>query len=482
MLKTITDARETLDKLMDQGVNQEMELSRQIRSTGRLFSLTTKLSRNVFNAIRCSLSCRCPVSHSVNLELQIPTVHPTPYDDEETLVQQISFRLTLMYDSDSRKAKQTTWLWDEVEMRAEVEQHPEALNSMALRSPSPNPSGKSKKPKKRVNFDATPAYLTTPSFASSGLGGQRQTMNETKLPRDALAAAESGFTVGTAVLGIPKKEGTTRDLEDLCHAIEESKRSARLSALSCYGYVTDKTASTYNKFGVYPVQHPQTHQDVTGEWSILSLRQVLETDGVTPPQLKFRHKQILAVTIASSVLQLANSPWLSETFDCEDILFVNLDGKPSYDHVFVSKRMPERDQPRTPLNPGENIHSGHAISGMIQNRTIFSLGVVLLELALGKRIRSLRKPPTTGLHSPDEASGQRDILFDYQTALQHLDKVSPEMGTYYYDAVRRCIKFEFMHPTFDLEDEEFRQEIYRKVVALLEKNLKDMNSSTKAFC
>ncbi|KAK6852176.1 hypothetical protein PG995_012301 [Apiospora arundinis] len=492
MLKVITEGNATLTKLLDQGVNEEMESSRRTRSAGRFFSLTKRLSRNLFNAIRCSLSCRCPVSHSVNLELQVPTVQPTPCDDDETVVQQIFFRLMLLYDANNRKAKQTTWLWDEVEVRAEVEKSTDST-AMVARKPCPNPHGK---PKKRVNFSSSQSFGTKSSSGSRGFGGQVQSIGGIEVLHKSLAVAMTGLSVGAAAFGMPNPDGKMRHLENLCHAIEESKRSTRLSALDCYGYVTDKSATTYNTFGVYPVQHSQAHYNITGEWSIVSLRQVLENGGKSLPRLAFRHKQTLAATIASNVLQLAKSPWLREVFDSEDILFVNLDGRPSYDHAFVTKRLPEREQPKSISHQDDNVKPNQDISGMIQNHAIFSLGIVLLELALGKRLSSMRKPTTTTTTTtsateegpPQQESGllgeadrQRDLLLDYDTALQHLSVVNTEMGPYYHDAVRRCIKCEFMHPTLDLEDDEFRQEVYRKVVALLEKNLKDMNSSTKSF-
>ncbi|KAK8848468.1 hypothetical protein PGQ11_014948 [Apiospora arundinis] len=473
MLKVITDGNATLSKLVDLGVNEGMESSRQVRSAARFFNLTRRLSQNAFNAIRCSLSCRCPVSHTVNLELQPPYVQPTPYDDDEAVVRQIFFRLTLMYDPSNRKAKRTTWLWDEVEMRAELERPPEPPITVICK-PATNPGIKQKK---RVNFTALKPD-------SPRLGSQVQTM----VLQDSLATAITSLSIGAATLGIPKLEAKMRELGDLCHVIQEAKSSGRLPGTSCYGYVMDKSASIYNKFGVYPVQHPQIHNHASEECSILTLGQVLEGAGKSLPSLSFRQKQTLAATVASNVLQLAKSPWLPDVFDSKDILFVNLDGSPSYDHAFVSKRLPERDRPESvPQHEGD---AGFNVSSIIQNGTIFSLGIVLLELALGKRLRSLRDTTTRTAEkeeknpSPDEAvpeARRRDLLLDYETALQHLNAVDTEMGPNYYDAVRRCIRCEFMHPTLDLEDDGFRQEVFGRVVALLESNLKNMNSSTRSF-
>jgi hypothetical protein len=48
-------------------------------------------------------------------------------------------------------------------------------------------------------------------------------------------------------------------------------------------------------------------------------------------------------------------------------------------------------------------------------------------------------------------------------------------------AVRHCIKCEFMSPSFDLAQEEFRHEVYGKVVALLEANVEMINANSRAI-
>ncbi|KAK8057448.1 hypothetical protein PG996_011385 [Apiospora saccharicola] len=454
MLKVLGDGNATLHRLVSLGTSHDVESSRRIRSTARFFTLKRMISPNVFNAVRYSLSSHAAVSHFANLRLQLPSVHPTPCEDDDTVIRQIPFRLNLMHNPEDHQTKQPTWQLDNVELRAQGEQPPKDLSVVAG-----NPTLHVQQ-KKGAHFAFTPSK-------PQGFGMKTQATGGLAAPHNSMGATLTSTSVGAA-LGMPGVKGQARDIVDLRQAIEEDKASVNPSGAPCYGYVTDKSAPTYNKFGVYPDRQQPGH-DVSEEWPILSLHQVLDRSDTSLPPLSFRHKQMLAATIASNVLQLAKSPWLAEVFDARDINFLNLDGGPSYDDAFVSKRMTQQNQPHSA--PDHSMHQK-----ITQNSTIFSLGIVLLELALGKRLGSIRN-----VGKIESSSSQQSVLSDYETALQHLDAVRFEVGQNYYDAVRRCIKCEFMHPTLDLGDDEFRREIYVKVVELLEENCKTMNSSTKAF-
>lgn len=456
LLKVLGDGNTTLDRLVSLGTGHDVESSRRVRSAARFFTLKRMISPNVYNAVRYSLSSRAAVSHFANLRLQLPSVHPTPCEDDNTVIRQIPFRLNLMHNPEDDRTQQPIWQLDNVELRAQGEQSVKDPN-VVTGAPVSNVQQKMKKSARFALTSSKPQGVEIKAQAIGGLG----------VPRESMAATLTSSSVGAA-FGMPGVKGQARDIVDLRQAIQDGKGSVNLSGAPCYGYVTDKSASTYNKFGVYPDRQHQGH-GVSEKWPILSLRQVLDRSDKSMPTLSFRHKQMLAATIASNVLQLAKSPWLAEVFDSGDINFLNLDGGPKYDDAFVSKRMAEQDQSVPALD--NSMHQK-----ITQNSTIFSLGIVLLELALGKRLGSIRNAEKAA-----SSSTQQSALSDYETALQHLDAVRVEVGQNYYDAVRRCIKCEFMHPTLDLEDDEFRREIYVKVVELLEENCKTMNSTTKAF-
>ncbi|KAI8211608.1 hypothetical protein K4K52_010122 [Colletotrichum sp. SAR 10_76] len=97
---------------------------------------------------------------------------------------------------------------------------------------------------------------------------------------------------------------------------------------------------------------------------------------------------------------------------------------------------------------------------------LLALGILLLELNLGRTIESLRfqyeMPPP----------GAPRLMYDSMTAQRLLQERQMD-SLNYKSAVQRCIWGEFARQKLDLNDEDFRQEIYEKFVALLETDLKN---------
>jgi hypothetical protein len=87
----------------------------------------------------------------------------------------------------------------------------------------------------------------------------------------------------------------------------------------------------------------------------------------------------------------------------------------------------------------------------IRNPTLFALGVLLIELCLGKPLEELKLP--TELN----ADGSTSPLFDWTTADRLVEDVYLEGGSRYGDAVRHCVRCDFDRRGASLEDEDFRQ-------------------------
>ncbi|TEA17635.1 hypothetical protein C8034_v011830 [Colletotrichum sidae] len=228
---------------------------------------------------------------------------------------------------------------------------------------------------------------------------------------------------------------------------EKIRRSQKAVALDCYGMITDQKRT----FRVIP----ETSCD-RNDWAIVSLREVLEKPGDFP-HMSYSAKLHLAATISSSFLQLHQTPWLPGMLTSRDILFMRKGPDLNYEQAFVMNYMPER--------LGDHQSASTLATGS-RCPELLSLGLLLLELSLGRPIEWLRteneKPP----------SGEPRLLYESMTAqrlLQQKQLGSPN----YVSAVQRCIWGEFARSKLDLNDEDFRQEIYEKVVALLETDLRN---------
>lgn len=156
-------------------------------------------------------------------------------------------------------------------------------------------------------------------------------------------------------------------------------------------------------------------------------------------KLSRRQRLGLAVTLASAVLQLYESPWLNETWSKNDIYFffngLDEDKCPNISdpHVLQSFRSPpvKRITGGEPTDAAANRFLGHHII----NRTLFALGVMLIELCLNRPFEDLRLVT--------DPQCQPNIIDDYQTANSMIDDVYRKGGDNYGYVVQRCLRCEF---------------------------------------
>ncbi|RSM19120.1 hypothetical protein CDV31_002041 [Fusarium ambrosium] len=163
----------------------------------------------------------------------------------------------------------------------------------------------------------------------------------------------------------------------------------------------------------------------------------------TMPNMRQRYS--LAFTIASSVLQLLESPWLPNFHSRSEILF------------FL------RSKPASPTCP----HISRGFGSREQDRICVSdslvlLGIVLLELFFGEPISSkdFRKKFPPG-------DKRQELLFDQAVGIQWLDELKDNAAPLEYkDTVKWCL---MEHKPLSEEPEAWRREMAIRVVQNLEK-------------
>jgi len=105
-------------------------------------------------------------------------------------------------------------------------------------------------------------------------------------------------------------------------------------------------------------------------------------------------------------------------------------------------------------------------SSQIINKTLFALGIVLIELYLNKTLEDLHPPSD----DKNEAARSQGIVDVYRTATSQIDNVYSIGGTQYGYVVQRCLKCEFgiQDSKKQLDFDAFRGLVYEGVVAPLE--------------
>ncbi|KAJ5727675.1 hypothetical protein N7493_005495 [Penicillium malachiteum] len=192
----------------------------------------------------------------------------------------------------------------------------------------------------------------------------------------------------------------------------------------------------------------------------VSLRSLFEADRAlfqSRPWLLLSTKQRygIAASVAWSVLHLSGSSWFNDHWDYRQVnIFLEkthaghevLSRHPCSSYIF---------SPNAKITAEDFAEEN--LRNLIPNRTIFSLGIFLIELCINKRFAAAGGDNTV---SPS-------LLDDYQAALGHLDEVYRLAGDPYGYAAERCVKFSFqgrdLYKQFSFS--QFRQQFYDTVVA-----------------
>ncbi|KAK3946400.1 hypothetical protein QBC46DRAFT_5330 [Diplogelasinospora grovesii] len=431
LLARIKDGIASLVTLTTQNV--ELEPKRKMRSQGRLFSLLREISKSIYRALKNSLVCQG--THDLNLQLAARSADFTSLDEDEKITKEFSFMIAISShiapDSDNQLIEKVQF-WDEVVIK---ETTASTRVAMALPSHNLNPAKKGKR--KAVSFMRPQSTTTTvTSNASTVVLTQVQPSSATPVPAMVNLALDATLGTPEKLLPLPI---------NLCDTLRKAKKQP---VQQCYGHIVDSTGTSRREYGIYPLE-----KAIDGEKrSTVSLRQVLESPPGKLPPLTYRDRVRLAVVISSSVIQLHHTPWLPDRLRSEDIVFIQRDNAPLYEHAFVVKRVPDRDH-TTAASPTK--------ASVWYNPTMLSLGILLIELVLGKPVHETA------------ASGklESDILSDYDAAQPLLHKVEQMAGSNYGSAVRRCLHCHTYEYDLSLENEGFRHDVYSGVVALLGQDL-----------
>ncbi|KAF4817786.1 hypothetical protein CGCSCA5_v005441 [Colletotrichum siamense] len=425
-MEIIKEGISSLESVIDRNI--QLEPTRKLRSQGRLMRLVREISGSVYRALRFSFQCSC--AHEVHLGLASRSVELAQKDEDEDVIQKLDFQLALTYDKNEKTANDEKEQYERVgweELRVQALPRETVQTSAPVGRPSKTKmSGMGKS--KSVSFTMSHSATATATCI-----GQTSTM-----------VVQQSFSS----LSISSSNSGLHEHINLCERI---RRSQQQLAFDCYGMIRDRSDQMCREFGVYPKFGSDRDQ-----WSVISLREVLESP-LEFPHMPVSAKLHLAAMIASSFLQLHQTPWLPEILTSRDILFLKRGAELQYEHAFVMKGLQERL---------EDKQKGNNSAPSSRCPALLALGILLLELNLGRTIESLR------IQYETPPPGAPRLMYDSMTAQRLLQERQMD-SLNYKSAVQRCIGGEFARPKLDLNDEDFRQEIYEKVVALLETDLKN---------
>jgi hypothetical protein len=247
-------------------------------------------------------------------------------------------------------------------------------------------------------------------------------------------------------------ETTTHHIKELCSAIIASQRPPRGIGFSQLADVLTK-----QKCEILLITPGKPFLPDTASWSVSSLKSVLRD-----PRFVQLGRLKLSIKLASSILQLHETPWLHETWCKDGKFFVNRTGSTHFDQAFVHHKFKRSELLSTPTVPS-------CMERIIRNQTLYALGVELIELNYRKPISALHQNTDGNQNTGDSFL---DLLTKVNTADRMAEALWSEADAKISDAVRRCIRCDCDQRASSLEDRKFQEAVFRGVVAQLQENYK----------
>ena len=256
---------------------------------------------------------------------------------------------------------------------------------------------------------------------------------------------------------------TMGPINDICTAV--SKHGGVRQGI---GFLTDESVGQH-RHNVYFVD-----EKVGQEMNPKSLEELLQISKQRRPgfSLSRRDRLYIAVTLASSVLQLDGTLWLKRQWRSGDILFLPLEDQKSsapkvdYARPYVSWNI-SPDDTNTALIADE---SRTTVAHRIPSEVLFVLGITLTELCFGQNIYDMR------IEEDIETS---EIMTNFNTASRLIDYVYSESGSRYGDVVRRCLKCPPDVRNATLDNEEFQEAVFESIVTPLRQDFEDFNGGSR---
>lgn len=244
---------------------------------------------------------------------------------------------------------------------------------------------------------------------------------------------------------------STTEITDLCTALATAKPDC-----SCIGFLQDEN----HRYNVYPLAEQQA-KDITAE--SVTLANLLDT--TSSIRLTRRQRYFIALVLASSHLQLHDTPWLESRWSKKDILFLCR----SNDSILL-------DQPHMIHNLCKAAALTPPSSRGSSDQSIPMLGIMLLELCFGVALED--HPIRQNFLSRD---GRPNAALDLAAAMEWCGKsANEEAGPEFADAIEWCLR----NPTkvrtsANSKDPGWREELYARVVEPLHYCHEQLATSTK---
>ncbi|KJY02191.1 hypothetical protein TI39_contig81g00002 [Zymoseptoria brevis] len=412
LIREIRDDNVILERLT--GQTRELEAGRKLRAVPD-FERVRLGSLSVFGCLAKALHVSCSAPHQVNMLLGSTSGVQSKARDSDGH----TFRIVVQHSIGNCKAKSPGWDIAETDIKMV-----EALQ--------PVPAASSN----TAAINATLSHAT----GQSRVALQSRSVRFQSPPRIRPAS--------TPPPASPPLENVL-EIQDLCESMDN------LITAPCDGGCLGYMIGDQNRHGLFTPKHRLIDQKL---FSVGTLTEFL--DNQRKRKLTGADARRLALPLATGMLQLHSTPWLQSTWGKSDIMLISKEGKVLSQYPFISQESLSASKTVSASPPKGTL------ALLIKNQTLFSLGVMLIELCMDKSMVDLHE---AGELNPD---GTRSEFSVFQTAqrLLEMEVISDRFGKRWSDVVRRCIFCELDETKRSLEDAGFRKAVYNKILLELEED------------
>ena len=240
-------------------------------------------------------------------------------------------------------------------------------------------------------------------------------------------------------------------IDDLCRALRKEDGKG----IEPLGFINDQVLQHH----IFPATQWTCSRET---WKLLSLHEVLsERNANLSPKHAYLHiisprdKYRLALVLANTVLQVAETPWLKDKWGLSDVYLIG--GKSGKDTSFAIEPYLSRKVAVNASGPQDKV----TFQNWVQNEMVFALGVVMIELSFGNALSH----HTT--RSDLDNQGNEYKFTQWLIANRLVRELEHREPSKYAHAANRCIggRFDAMNPSLD--DPIFQQQFYQGVVSPL---------------
>lgn len=255
------------------------------------------------------------------------------------------------------------------------------------------------------------------------------------------------------------------EIEDLCQWIRNVQSKTSRPNEDCLGYLADENQSRYGLYSVNlrtDVEPPLASFHVGEPLSSANSRGKGKSMPSKRQKFSNRTKTQLAFTLGSTILQLHSTPWLDK-WKKQDVLYfpeLGSDMVQAPVQPYIARRFSSSMSP----DVATVVSNTSVALGFAPNETLFTLGVILIEIAYNKTIEALAEPGEMA---------QMASVTQYVTAMRIRKEIGMKMGLQYQRAVDGCLMCQFgvQGLNADLKSLDFQREFLKHVVTPLENSM-----------